>query len=114
MKRIEIIVPNRRLNEVNRILKAANVVGVSYHQIEGRGRGKAQPITVGRGIMRYTPEFIPRLKIEMVVRDGKVEELITKIVDKIGGDPSVGAKIFVTDVPFAVDLATKQSGEAAI
>jgi nitrogen regulatory protein P-II 1 len=87
---------------------------MSYHRIEGRGRVKAQPISVGRGVMHYTPEFIPRMKVEVVVRDDKVDEIITKLAERIGGDPSTGGKIFVLDVPNAVDLVTKKRGESAI
>ena len=112
MKRIEIIIPDRKLPAVNNILKEANVGGISYHRIEGRG--KARPITVGRGTSDYVPEFIPRLQVEVVVRDEQVEGLISKIVDRVGGDISTGGKIFVVDVPVVVDLATKKRNEAAI
>jgi len=112
MKKIEVIIPDRKLPDVISILKEAKVGGISYYRIEGRGQ--ARPITVGRGTSDYLPEFIPRLKVEAVVRDEQVEGLITKIVDRVGGDISTGGKIFVVDVPAAVDLATKKRGEAAI
>lgn len=114
MKMLQIIIPDRKLNDVNNVLKEANVGGMSYHRIDGRGRVKAQPVAVGRGVMYYTPEFIPRLKVEVVVKDGQVEDLITKIVDKVGGDPALGGKIFVVDVPVVVDLVTKERGEKVI
>ena len=114
MKRIELIIPDRKLQDVNNVFKEANVGGMSYYRIEGRGKTKAQPITVGRGTIHYTPEFISRLKVEVVVRDVQVEELITKLVDKVGGDITTGGKIFVVDVPIAVDLATRKKGEAVI
>ena len=101
MKRIEIIIPDGRLHDVNNILKEANVGGISYHRIEGRGKAKI-------------PQFISRFKVEVVVRDEQVEGLITKIVDKVGGNLTMGGKIFVVDVPIAVDLATKKRGDAAI
>ena len=112
MKKLEIIIPNRRLNDVSEILKDANTGGMSYSRIEGRGRVKAEAVAVGRGTMHYKPEFIPRLKVEVVVKDEQVEGLIKTFVDKIGDN--IGGKIFVVDLPIAVDLTTKKTGEDAI
>lgn len=112
MKKLEIIIPNRRLNDVSEILKDANTGGMSYSRIEGRGRVKAEAVAVGRGTMHYKPEFIPRLKVEVVVKDEQVEGLIKTFVDKIGDN--IGGKIFVMDIPIAVDLTTKKTGEDAI
>ena len=64
-------------------------------------------------LLRYTPEFIPRVKVEVIVRDDQVEGLINELTGKLGGDVR-GGKIFVTDVQIAVDLFSKQRGESAI
>ncbi len=112
MKKLEIIIPNRRLQDVSEILKDANTGGMSYSRIEGRGRIKPEAVAVGRGTMHYKPEFIPRLKVEVVVKDEQVEGLLKAFTDKIGD--SIGGKIFVVDVPTAVDLATKKTGDNAI
>ena len=111
---LQIIIADRKLTEVNNLLKEAGVGGMSYHRIDGRGRVKPQPIAVGRGVMHYTPEFIPRLKVEVVVRDDQVDDLIAKLADRVGGDPSAGGKIFVLDVAEAVDLVTKKRGQSII
>jgi nitrogen regulatory protein P-II 1 len=112
MKKLEIIIPNRRLHDVSEILKDANTGGMSYCRIEGRGRIKAEAVAVGRGTMHYKPEFIPRLKVEVVVKDEQVEGLVKTFVDKIGDN--IGGKIFVMDIPIAVDLTTKKTGQDAI
>src|ERR1700739_281094 len=78
MKRIEIIIPHRELKEAHEILKNVNTGGMSYYTIEGSGRIKADPIFIGRGTMQTQPEYIPRTKIEVVVKDDQVEELISK------------------------------------
>lgn len=101
MKKIEIIISDRWLQDVNKILTEANVGGMSYHRIEGRSRAKVT-------------EFIPKFKIEVVVRDEQVEGLINKLLGRIGGEISTSGKIFVVDVPTAVDLASKKTGEDAI
>ncbi len=101
VKLISIIVPDRQLHYVNRILREAGVGGMSYYRIEGRSKAKAT-------------EFIPKYKIEVVVRDDQVEALINRIGDGVSGDITTGGKIFVVDVTTAVDLLTKKKGEAAI
>ena len=113
MKKFEIIIPHRRLDDVSKILKSANTGGMSHYRIEGRGKVKAESVAVGRGTMKYTPEFIPRTKVEVVIRDDQVEPLINKLVESLGGD-ALGGKLFVTDVPVAVDLSTNKRGDSVI
>ena len=110
MKRIEIIIPHRMLADAHGILKEVNVGGMSHYRIEGSGRVKSQPVTAARGTSQTQPEYIPRTKVEVVVKDE--QELISKITDRLGGE--LGGKIFVVDVPIAVDIATKKRGEDAI
>ena len=112
MKRMEIIIPDRRLHDVSEILKDANTGGMSCYRIEGRGKVKAGAVSVGRGTMRYKPEFIPRTKVEVVVKDEQVEDLIKNLREKLGDN--IGGKIFVTDVAMAVDLTTGNREESAI
>lgn len=113
MKKIEIIIPDRALGEVNRVLRDINIGGMSWYKIEGRGRIKAKPVSFGRGTSQYVPEFIPRTKVEAVVADAMFENVLAKIVEKVGG-PSYGGKIFVTDIPVAIDLITGKRGEDSI
>jgi nitrogen regulatory protein P-II 1 len=113
MKKFEIIIPHRRLDDVSQILKGINVGGMSHYEIEGRGKVKAEPVEINRGTSQYTPDFIPRVKVEVIVRDDQVEGLINEVTEKLGGDAR-GGKIFVTDVQIAVDLSSKQRGESAI
>jgi nitrogen regulatory protein P-II 1 len=112
MKRIEIIIPHRMLADAHAILKEVNVGGMSHYRIEGSGRVKAQSVTSQRGTSQTQPEYIPRTKIEVVVKDEQVEEIISKITDRLSSE--LGGKIFVVDVPVAVDLATKKRGEEVI
>jgi len=112
MKRIEIIIPHRELEHTHEILKEVNAGGMSYYRIEGAGKIKAEPVTVGRGTTQTQPEYIPRTKVEVVVKDHQVEELIPRITEKLGSE--LGGKIFVVDVPIAVDISTNERGDAAI
>ena len=112
MKRIEIIIPHRLLADAHGILKEVNVGGMSHYKIEGSGRVKPQPVAAQRGTSQRQPEYIPGTKVEVVVKDEQVEELITKITDRLRSE--LGGKIFVVDVPIAVDIATKKRGVDAI
>lgn len=112
MKRVEIIIPHRMLEDAHEIIKDVNTGGMSYYTVEGSGRIKAQRITVGRGTFQTQPQYIPRTKIEVVVKDDQVEELISKITEKLGSE--LGGKIFVIDVPVAVDMRTRKRGDEAI
>jgi nitrogen regulatory protein P-II 1 len=113
MKKLEILIPHRRLVDVSEVLRNANTGGMTQYKVEGRGKVKAQEVAVGRGTMKYTPEYIPRTKVEVIVKDDQLESLINKLVEKLGGD-SLGGKLFVTDVPIAVDLSTNKRDESAI
>lgn len=112
MKKIEIIIPYRKLVDASEVLKSANTGGMSHYRIEGRGKVKAEPVEIARGTARYTPEFIPRTKVEVIVKDDQVEALISRLVERLGD--ALGGKLFVTDVPIAVDLSTNKRGESAI
>jgi nitrogen regulatory protein P-II 1 len=113
MKKIQIIVPDRLFNDVNRIVKNTHAGGMTFHRVEGRGKIKAKPVAIDRGTRQFTPEFVPRMKIEVVVKDDQVDGIITKIADELA-NPAIGGKIFVVDVAIAIDLATKEQGENAL
>ena len=108
MKEIQIFIPDQALKDVNDILKESQVGGMSHYRIHGRGSSKSEEVAVGLGTMRYTPEYNPRTKIEVIV-DG----LIHKIADKLRTSNIVG-KIFVLDVPIALDIRTNKTGESAL
>jgi nitrogen regulatory protein P-II 1 len=86
---------------------------MTYSRVEGRGKIKAKPVAIDRGTRHFTPEFIPRMKMEVVVKDDRIEDIVNKIVDELES-PNVGGKIFVVDVDTAVDLASRELGEKAL
>lgn len=57
MKRIDLLIGHERLHEVNELLRDHKVGGLTSYDIKGRGRAKNEPIAIGRGVMRYIPEF---------------------------------------------------------
>lgn len=114
MKRLDIIIPHERLEEVNEILHQHKVGGMSFYDIKGRGRAKREPVAVGRGVMRYVPEFGFRTKIEVLVTDEIAKAMVADIIKKISTGSASDGKIFVYDVAEAYDIGSKETGDAAL
>ena len=109
MKKIELIIPESELKVAHAILINVNTGGMSYYTVEGSGRVKAEGIIVGRGTVETQPEYIPRTKIDVIVKD---EQLVSVLTNRLGCE--LGGKIFVSDISSAVDLRTKKTGDGAI
>ena len=114
MKRIDIIIPHERLREVNEILHNHKVGGLTFYDIKGRGRAKREPIAVGRGVMRYVPEFGSRTKVEVLVSDDKVKPIIQDILNQMSTGSFSDGKIFLYDVIDAYDIGTKETRDNAL
>jgi nitrogen regulatory protein P-II 1 len=113
MKRLDLIIPHERLTEINELLHRHKVGGMTFYDIKGRGRAKREPVSVGRGVMRYVPEFGFRTKIEVLVQDAKAKAIIDEVLKISTGSASDG-KIFVYDVAEAYDIGSKERGDAAL
>jgi nitrogen regulatory protein P-II 1 len=113
MKKLEIIVPNGMERDVHEELMSLNVGGMSYYKIEGSGRVKIDPVVEATHPTREKPEYISRTKVEAVVKDSQVEQVISKIRERLSNEPQ-GGKIFVLDVPAAADIKSGHIGEPVI
>lgn len=114
LKRIDLIIPLERLRDLNDLLHEHNVGGLTFYDVKGRGRTRQEPVAVGRGVMRYVPEFGSRLKVEVLVSKEKMKPLIDDILAKIGTGSLSDGKIFVYDVSEAYDIGSKESGDNAL
>ena len=114
MKRLDVIIPQERLAEVNDILHRHKVGGMTFYDIKGRGRAKREPVSVGRGVMRYVPEFGFRTKIELLVSDALAPKIIKDLLKEISTGSASDGKIFVYDVVEAYDIGSKEEGDAAL
>ncbi len=112
MKKLEIIVPDRELQTVSETLKDNDVQGMIHYRVEGKGKTKAEPVSIGRGTMQYTPEYIPRTKIETIVKDEVVEAVVDSLLQKLSN--RIGGKIFISDIQDAVDIKTKTRGDSSL
>ncbi len=112
MKRIEAIVRPEKLEDIVEKLDAMGHSGITVTQVEGHGRQKGI-VEQFRG-KEYKLLFIPKVKIEAVVKDDMVEKLLDAIV-AVAFTGNVGdGKIFVSDVGDALRVRTKDRGESAI
>lgn len=114
MKRLDLIIPHERLTEINELLHRHKVGGMTFYDIKGRGRAKREPVSVGRGVMRYVPEFGFRTKIEVLVPDTKAKAIIDEVLKVISTGSASDGKIFVYDVVEAYDIGSKEKSDAAL
>jgi len=112
MKRVEAIVRPEKLEDIVEKLEALGHSGITVTQVEGHGRQKGI-VEQFRG-KEYKLLFIPKVKIEAVVKDDLVEKVIDAVVTTAFTGNVGDGKIFVSDVRDAVRVRTKDRGESAV
>jgi len=112
MKRVEAIVRPEKLEDIVEKLEAIGHSGITVTQVEGHGRQKGI-VEQFRG-KEYKLMFIPKVKIEAVVKDDIVEKVIDAIVTTAFTGNVGDGKIFISDVKDAVRVRTKDRGETAV
>jgi nitrogen regulatory protein P-II 1 len=112
MKRVEAIVRHHRVEDVKNALAETGVAGMTVSEVRGFGRQRGQK-EIYRGT-EYTVDFVPKARIEVIVP----ERLVHEVVDTIIGAARTGSigdgKIFVSDLPEIFRIRTGETGEAAI
>ncbi|MCH7510877.1 MAG: P-II family nitrogen regulator [Chloroflexi bacterium] len=113
MKKIEAIIRPEKLNDVKSALEDGGFVGLNISHVTGRGAQKGI-VHSGRGGETYTVDMLPKLKIEVVVKDADAD----KVVDIVSGAARTGnigdGKIFIIPVEDAVRVRTGERGEVAV
>ncbi len=112
MKKIEAIIKPFKLEEVKEALGGIGAQGMSVTEIKGFGRQKGHTETY-RGA-EYNVDFLPKIKIEVVVEDDQVESAIEKIEAAAGTGKIGDGKIFVIPVEEAVRIRTGERGGEAL
>jgi len=112
MKKIEAIIKPFKLDDVKDGLAAENIIGMSVTEIKGFGRQKGHT-EIYRG-SEYVVDFLPKLKIELVVPDADADAAVkiiaaTAVTDKIGD-----GKIFVSSIESATRIRTGETGDTAL
>jgi nitrogen regulatory protein P-II 1 len=112
MKKIEAIIKPFKLDEVKEALQEAGVQGLSVIEVKGFGRQKGHT-ELYRGA-EYVVDFLPKVKIEVVLPDDQVETAIEAIIGAARTDKIGDGKIFVTTVEQAIRIRTGETGDDAI
>ncbi|MEN3034493.1 MAG: P-II family nitrogen regulator [Aquificaceae bacterium] len=112
MKKIEAIIKPFKLDEVKDALVEAGVGGMTVTEVKGFGQQKGHT-EIYRGT-EYVIDFLPKIKIEVVVRDEDVQKVIDTIVKSAQTGRVGDGKIFVIPVEEVVRIRTNERGEQAI
>ena len=112
MKKIEAIIKPFKLDEVREALSEVGVAGLTVTEVKGFGRQKGHT-ELYRGA-EYVVDFLPKVKVEMIVGDAMVERAIEAIVKAARTGKIGDGKIFVTSVEQVVRIRTGESGESAV
>lgn len=112
MKKIEAVIKPFKLEEVKDALNNIGVQGMTITEVKGFGRQKGHT-ELYRGT-EYVVDFIPKIKIEVIVPDSIIDQ-VCDIIEKTAKTGKIGdGKIFISNVDDAVRIRTGQRGEGAI
>ena len=112
MKKIEAIIKPFKLDEVKEALQEVGVQGLSVIEVKGFGRQKGHT-ELYRGA-EYVVDFLPKVKIEVVLDDDQVDSAIEAIVDAAKTEKIGDGKIFVSSIEQAIRIRTGESGSDAL
>ena len=112
MKKVEAIIKPFKLEEVKDALGDIGIEGMTVSEVKGFGRQKGHT-EIYRG-SEYTVDFLPKIKIELVLADNQVEPAVAAIVKTARTGKIGDGKVFVSSVDEAVRIRTEEKGELAI
>ena len=112
MKQITAIIKPFKLDEVREALADVNVTGLTVTEVKGFGRQKGHT-ELYRGA-EYVVDFLPKVKVEVVVDDSVTEQVVDAIIKAARTGKIGDGKIFVSNMEQVVRIRTGESGEAAI
>jgi nitrogen regulatory protein P-II 1 len=112
MKMVEAIVKPFKLDEVKEALTKAGIQGMTVEEVKGFGRQKGHT-ELYRGA-EYSVDFLPKVKIEILVSDDKAAKVVQAITDSARTGKIGDGKIFVTPVDEVIRIRTGEKGEDAI
>ena len=112
MKKLEAIIRHYKLEDVKNALSAAAIQGMTVTEVRGFGRQRGHKETY-RGT-EYTVDFLPKVKLEIVVADADVEKAVDTIME-VGRTGQIGdGKIFITPLSEVIRIRTGETGSEAI
>src|SRR5579862_7854929 len=112
MKKIEAIIKPFKLEEVKEALAEVGVEGMTVSEVKGFGRQKGHT-EIYRG-SEYTVDFLPKIKIEVVLSDTQVSAAVGAIVKAAKTGKIGDGKVFISSIENAVRIRTDERGEQAV
>jgi nitrogen regulatory protein PII len=112
MKKIEAIIKPFKLEEVKDALGEIGIEGMTVSEVKGFGRQKGHT-EIYRG-SEYTVDFLPKIKLELVISDAQAETAVAAIVKSAKTGKIGDGKVFVSSVEQAVRIRTEEKGDHAI
>ncbi len=112
MKKIEAIVKPFKLDDVKEALNEIGIQGMTLVEVKGYGRQKGHK-EIYRGA-EYVVDFIPKVKVELVVTDDKVDEVVDRIMKSANTGKIGDGKIFILPVEEALRVRTGEKGADAV
>jgi nitrogen regulatory protein P-II 1 len=112
MKKVEAIVKPFKLEEIKEALSELGIEGMTVSEVKGFGRQKGHT-EIYRG-SEYTVDFLPKIKIEIVLTDDRLEAAIQAIVRTAKTGKIGDGKVFVTPVEQAIRIRTEEEGNQAV
>ena len=112
MKKIEAIIKPFKLEDVKEALTQLGVEGMTVTEVKGFGRQKGHT-EIYRG-SEYTVDFLPKLKVEIVVTDANVAGAVKAIVAAAKTGKIGDGKVFVSPIESAVRIRTEETGDTAV
>jgi nitrogen regulatory protein PII len=112
MKKIEAIIKPFKLEDVKEALASLGVEGMTVSEVKGFGRQKGHT-EIYRG-SEYTVDFLPKIKIEVVISDEHQDAAVAAIVKSAKTGKIGDGKVFVSNIEEAVRIRTDETGESAV
>ena len=112
MKKIVAFIKPFKLDDVKEALGKVNILGMSVGEVRGFGRQRGHS-EVYRGA-EYKLDFMPKMRIELVVRDDDVEEAVDAIIEGAKSGQVGDGKIFISEIIEAIRIRTGETGENAL
>ena len=112
MKKIEAVIKPFKLEEVKDALSEVGIEGMTVVEVKGFGRQKGHT-EIYRG-SEYTVDFLPKIKLEIVIADGQVDAAVSAILKSAKTGKIGDGKIFVSNVEQSIRIRTEEKGEQAV
>ena len=112
MKKIEAIIKPFKLDDVKEALTGASIVGMTVTEVRGFGRQKGHTEMYRGG--EYTVDFLPKLKVEVIVPDDRIDKVVALIAAAAKTGSIGDGKIFVSTLDDALRIRTGEHGENAL